>query len=445
MKNNATITTNMKPSTQPYKGARDFYPEDKRIQKWMFKKWRKVFESFGYEEYDAPILEPTDLYLMKGNQEIIDEQTYTFVDRGDRSVTIRTEMTPTVSRMVAGRRQELTYPLRWYSIPNLWRYERTQRGRLREFWQPNVDIFGVETLDAELELIQIADAVLKEFGGKPNMYSINISSRKLIDRILKEKIGLDDTQTLSVIRLIDKKAKMDEPAFRVALEFILAPSEREAGKYDELMSIISAKTIEELPDDVRDFEEAKTVQVLLLQLKTAGVTNAVFDVSLMRGFDYYTDIVFEVFDTSPENNRAMMGGGRYDGLVGQFGVEPVPTVGFAFGDAPLMNFLEVNSLMPRLKPEVELYVMLLGNVTMLDANKPIQELRQMGAKVFVDFSGRKIDKQFKTALKMQVPYALFIGDQEIASQQFTLKNLKTETEEKHSLQRIVSIIKDQRG
>ena len=122
----------MKTTTQPYKGARDFYPEDKATQKWMFDSWRRVVERYGYHEYDAPILEPTDLFLMKGSQEIIEEQTYTFKDRGDRSVTIRTEMTPSVSRMVAGRRQELNYPLRLYSIPNLWRYERMQRGRLRE-------------------------------------------------------------------------------------------------------------------------------------------------------------------------------------------------------------------------------------------------------------------------------------------------------------------------
>ena len=150
-------------STQSYKGARDFYPEDKRLQKYIFSKMREVCEQFGYEEYDAPILEPTELFLAKGNQEIIDEQTYTFDDRGQRSVTVRTEMTPSVSRMVAGRRQELAYPVRWYSIPELWRYERMQRGRLRQFWQLNVDIFGIDGVEAEHELIVLADAILKGY------------------------------------------------------------------------------------------------------------------------------------------------------------------------------------------------------------------------------------------------------------------------------------------
>ncbi|HET8708721.1 MAG TPA: ATP phosphoribosyltransferase regulatory subunit, partial [Candidatus Saccharimonadales bacterium] len=164
-------------STQPYKGARDFYPEDKRIQKFMFAKLRQAVESFGYEEYDAPILEPTDLYLIKGNQEIINEQTYTFADRGGRNMTIRTEMTPTVSRMVAGKRQELAYPVRWYSIPNLWRYERPQRGRLREFWQLNVDIFGIDNVKAEIEVVQVVDACLKVFKARPDMYDIKLNSR----------------------------------------------------------------------------------------------------------------------------------------------------------------------------------------------------------------------------------------------------------------------------
>src|SRR6185312_12182351 len=143
-------------STQAYKGARDFYPEDKRLQKYMFNKLRQVAEGYGYVEYDAPIIEPLELYLAKTSEEIVGEQTYNFMDRGGRQITLRPEMTPTVSRMVAGRRQELSYPVRWYSIPNVWRYERPQAGRLREHWQLNVDLFGVSNLSAEHEMIEMA-------------------------------------------------------------------------------------------------------------------------------------------------------------------------------------------------------------------------------------------------------------------------------------------------
>src|SRR5688572_28524802 len=157
--------------TQPYKGARDFYPEEMRLEKYIFAKWREVCERFGYEEYDAPILEPTELYLSKGNEEIIKEQTYSFTDRGGRNVTLRTEMTPTVSRMVAARRQELAYTLRTYSIPQCWRYERMQRGRGREFYQLNVDLFGISGLSADQEMIQVSDAIMQSFGAKRSMYS----------------------------------------------------------------------------------------------------------------------------------------------------------------------------------------------------------------------------------------------------------------------------------
>jgi len=170
-------------STQPYKGARDFYPEDKRLQNYLFDVMKKVVESYGYEQYDAPILEPLELYLAKSSAEIVNDQTYAFEDRGGRKVVIRPEMTPTVSRLVAGRRQELSYPLRLYSIPNLWRYERPQRGRLREHYQLNVDLFGVSGLSAEHELIQIADKLMKTYGAKPNMYKIRVNSRKLINHL----------------------------------------------------------------------------------------------------------------------------------------------------------------------------------------------------------------------------------------------------------------------
>src|SRR3990167_7996680 len=180
--------------TQPYKGARDFYPEDKRLQNYLFGVMHKVARQFGYEQYDAPILEPLELYMAKTGQEIVDEQTYTFEDRGGRKVAIRPEMTPTVSRMVAARRQELGYPLRWYSIPNLWRYERPQRGRLREHWQLNADVFGLDGIEDEQELITLCDDIMREFGADSSMYTIRLSSRKMMDFVLTEYLGLNKEQ-----------------------------------------------------------------------------------------------------------------------------------------------------------------------------------------------------------------------------------------------------------
>jgi len=433
----------MKLSTQPYKGARDFYPEDKRIQKYMFNIMRKVVERYGYEEYDAPILEPIEMYLAKSGEEIVHEQTYVFEDRGGRAVTIRPEMTPTVSRMVAAKRQELAYPLRWYSIPNLWRYERPQRGRLREHWQLNVDLFGVGDRTAEAELVMTADAILKEFGATHDMYSIKLNSRKLIDFILHGYLGLNETQAHTVIKLIDRMHKMPAETFAAEADAIFTPTQREAGSSNKLLGLLKIKQIEHLPEVIRKHHAIEELKELMAILEDNRVTNAVFDITLMRGFDYYTDIVFEVFDKSPDNNRSMFGGGRYDGLVGLFGVEPVPTVGFGMGDVTLQNFLEAHDLLPKLRPETDVYVILIGDVYK-DAQRVITELRTMGANVAVDTTGRKPDKQIKTAVKKGVHYAMFIGEKEIKDEQFVVRNLNTGVEERHGAARIVSIVKDYR-
>lgn len=427
-------------STQPVKGARDFYPEDMRLQTYIFNIWRTVCERYGYEEYDAPILEPTELYLSKGNQEIIDEQTYSFTDRGGRNVTLRTEMTPTVSRLVAGRKQELPYPLRLYSIPQCWRYERMQRGRGREFYQLNVDIFGVDDLSADIEIIELADAIMQRFGAKRDMYQIKINSRMLMDALFKDTLKVDATQADSLRRLIDKKAKMEQAEFIAKLDGILSPSQREAGETELLLSFLSLNNLENLPESLIKTEPVAKLRQVLLALNEAGITNVEFDPSLMRGFDYYTDVAFEVFDTDPENNRSMFGGGRYDGLVGSFGNGDVTAVGLGMGDITLKNFLESHKLLPQLTPATELYVCAMSN----GAEKVVRELREMEVNVAVDDSNRKLDKQLKTAEKLGVRYVLFVGENEIKSQQFTLKNLKTGNQEAHSLQRIVTIIKDAR-
>jgi histidyl-tRNA synthetase len=432
-------------SVQPYKGARDFYPEDKRIQKYMFGKMRQVVERFGYEEYDAPILEPLEIYLAKSSEEIANEQTYAFTDRGGRQVAIRPEMTPTVSRMVAARRQELPLPIRWYSIPNLWRYERPQRGRLREHWQLNVDIFGVDNITGDHEIIVIADSILKAFGAKRDMYTIRVNSRKLINALMQDELGLDKTQSETMIRLIDRMHKMDYGEFVGHVDTIFTPTQRDAGANEKLLQTLRARTLDELPQSLKMHPSIGELSQLMQLLDASAITNAVFDVTLMRGFDYYTDIVFEVFDANPENNRSMFGGGRYDGLVGLFGVEPVPTVGFGMGDVTLQNFLESHDLLPQQEPETEVYAVLIGDNIYARSLKVFKELRRMGVRIAIDATNRKPEKQLKTAIKKGIKYAIFIGERELSEEQFVIKNLKTAQEERHGLQRIVSIVKRRDG
>jgi len=423
-------------STQPYKGTRDFYPEDMRVRKWIFRKWSEVCEQFGYEEYDGPILEPFELYASKTSEEIVTEQTYTLIDRGDRKVVMRPEMTPTVSRMVAAKRQELAYPVRLYSIPNCFRYERPQKGRLREFWQLNADIFGIEGVEADVEIIMLADATMQAFGANRDMYRIEIGSRNLLNEVAS-KYGVTDAQAF--IRLVDAKDKMSKEEFERKLSDLVSGKEN----LELVIYILNLKSLEGLRTglNLSSLESVREVLLALSKMLIDGPkTNIVFNPAVARGFDYYTDIVFEVFDTNPENNRSMFGGGRYDGLVGSFGVEPVPTVGFAAGDATLLNFLTSNNLLPALTTETDIYIATVGDVV-AQAQDVAQKLRAAGLNVAVNLSDKKLDKQIKVADKKGITKVLFIGEKELEDNAYTLKDLKTGTSQTYSLEQLVTALK----
>jgi histidyl-tRNA synthetase len=430
-------------STNPYKGTRDYYPEDKRKQKYIFNIWSKVARSYGYEEYGAPMLEPLEVYSAKSGQELVGEQTYTFTDRGDREVVIRPEMTPSISRMVAAKRQELAYPARLFSIANFMRYERPQRGREREFWQLNVDMFGANGVLADAEIISMGHAMLKQFGATDDMYVIKINSRTVIDAMMQDYLGLDPIQAPLMVKLFDRKDKISNEQFRDQAIEIFGQSAAEAG-LARLARIVAVKNASELPAELTSSPAIAELNQLFQVLESRGVKNAQFDITLMRGFDYYTGTVFEFFDTHPDNNRAMFGGGRYDGLVGLFGAEPVSAVGMAPGLSMAEVFLESHNLMPKLPSTTELYVVILGNGESKEAYSLADELRQEGVNVEVDFTGRKIDKQIKTAVKKHIPYIVFIGETELKSKKYSLKDTVTGDEESLSFERLVTRVKDRR-
>ncbi|TAH32050.1 histidine--tRNA ligase [Candidatus Saccharibacteria bacterium] len=428
---------------QPYKGTRDYYPADKRVQNYIFGVWREVAERFGYEEYSAPLLEPIDLYAAKSGQEIVNEQTYQFTDRGGRNVAIRPEMTPSISRMVAAQRQELGYPARLYSIAQFMRYERPQHGREREFWQLNLDMFGVEGAVADAEIIIISDAIMRSFGATNKMYTIRINNRQLINFMMADYLGLDVIQSELMIKLFDRKNKITPEQFDEQARDIFAPEQQATGM-SRINVLLNASSMAELPPELRDSEPVREVAQLFTQLQEAGVTTAKFDISLMRGFDYYTGMVFEVFDNHPDNNRSMFGGGRYDGLVGLFGVEPVPTVGVAPGATTTENFLRAHDLLPKFESTTDVYLIVLGEGTLKGAQKVAAALRAEGVKIAVDITHRKLDKQIKAAVKMRVPYMLFIGEQELTDELYRLKDVKSEDEQTLGLERIVTTVADYR-
>lgn len=424
-------------SSQPYKGTRDYYPEDKRTQNYIFSVWRRVVERFGYEEYGAPTLEPIDIYAVKSGQELVNEQTYTFTDRGGRVVAIRPEMTPTISRMVAARRQELAYPARLYSIANFMRYERPQRGREREFWQLNVDVFGVDETTADAEIITIADTILKEFGAKNDDYIIRINNRELIQFIMGEFLGLDETKAQQMVKLFDRKDKITERDFEEQALEIFGDG---ADQLDKVKQLLEATSLEALPEEIRKASAITELEAVFSAIEKTGVTSAVFDATLMRGLDYYTGTVFEVFDTHPDNNRALFGGGRYDGLVGVFGAEPIAAVGMAPGGTMMENFLSVRNLLPKPSSTSAVYIVVIDGA--FDAaNQLAKKLRDAGINTEVDITTRKLDKQIKTAAKKNIPAVIFVGQNDDASGQYSYKNIETQAEEKLSVDDIISRLK----
>ena len=431
-------------SNKPYKGTRDYYPEDKRVQNYIFSVWREVAESFGYEEYGTPILEPLELYAAKSGADLVNDETYRFIDRGDREVAIRPEMTPSVTRMIAARQQETPFPARWYSIANFMRYERPQNGREREFWQLNVDLFGLSGGEADVEIITLADRILKKFGASQKMYTIKINHRQLIDFMMKEYLGLDIVQAQLMTKLFDKKNKIAPQEFKDKVIEIFEPDQVDEG-LEKIAALFTAKTIKDFPKEIRQNDIFIELTNLFNLLEQGGVKSLQFDISLMRGLDYYNGVVFEVFDNHPDNNRAMFGGGRYDGLTTLFGAESTPVVGFAPGATTTELFLRSHDLLPKLSSRTELYMIVLGQKNTTAAKKLADEFREEGVRVEVDATSRKLDKQIKTASKKSIENILFVGDDELKNGQYTLKNLETGEERKLSLERIVTTIKDSRN
>lgn len=419
-------------STDPYKGVRDFYPEDMWILKYMTEKIHTVVERFGYVEYTASILEPAELYRAKSGEEIVNDQTYTFTDRGNREVTLRPEMTPTVARMVAARKRELPFPLRWYSIPNLFRYEQPQRGRLREHYQLNVDVFGISGLSAEVEVIQVASGIMKAFGATDSDFSILINSRKLLSKLF-ETFNINSEQSYTISKLIDKKEKVTPEVFEEGITAIIGD------KAKDFIALLSSP--EKLMEHVGvDHESVKTIVNLIETFETLGIKNIEFTPTLMRGFDYYTDIVFEIFDTNKDNRRSLFGGGRYDNLLELFGGDSIPAVGFGMGDVTLRDFLESHKLLPPYVSETNVLLATIGPVDETAVTLLAQSLREKGITVATHFTAKKPADAIKTALKLEIPYMVFIGEDEIAKKQFTLKNLKTEETQTLSLEELAQKI-----
>lgn len=412
-------------STDPYKGVRDFYPEDMAVQRYIFDVWAATAESFGFERYDASVLEPAILYKSKGaeNEEMVNEQTYTFIDRGEREVTLRPEMTPTVARMVAGRRRELSLPVRWYSIPNLFRYERPQRGRLREHWQLNCDIFGADDYTADVEIIALAYQIIMNFGADADLFAIHINDRAEMREKYRE-YGIENIEKQDAItRLNDRFHKISADEYKTALKEIVGDD-------------VIVEAVYTLVSGGDSTDSNKVVD----GLRELGIRNVKIDRSIARGFNYYTGTIFEIFDVSGENNRSMLGGGRYDNLTSMFSADPISGIGFGMGDVTMRDFLETHDLLTSSITAPTVMVIPMEANQNLAAQKIAMEIRRKEISVATDIGTRKLGKKISDAAERLVEYIIVVGEDELASGTYTLKNLIEETEMKGTIDELITHI-----
>ena len=413
-------------STKPYKGTRDFYPADMKLRNWFFGKIRSALELAAFEEYNGPMLESLDIYIAKSGEEIANEQTYNFTDKGGRRLAVRPEMTPTVARLVAAKIGELNFPLKWFSIPNLYRYENPQRGRLREHWQVNVDIFGCDSYEADLEVISTAISLLRAFDADSSMFKVHINNRRFFNDVIAAIAGTDAEGSRKVSKVIDRKNKVPREAYEKDLR-ALGLDEDKIAQIDALYTMSVTEAAALCPES----RGAQELLDLFEALKALSLEEyCVFDFGIIRGLDYYTGTVFEVLDTAPENNRAMFGGGRYDNLVGLFVKNAtVSGVGFGFGDVTLENFLVTHNLIPDIYTEgKKVLVTKFDDVPYAEYTAIVAKLREAGVQSSIYIGSKKFGKQIDYAVKGNYSHVVIMGGSELEAGVIKVKNLATRAE-----------------
>jgi histidyl-tRNA synthetase len=406
----------MKQIIQPLKGTRDFYPEQMAVRNRLYDSISNVSKLFSYQEFDGPYLEKVELYAAKSGDELVNQQSFVFPDRGGEMITLRPELTPSLARMIAQRQNELTYPLRWWSFGPFWRYEKPQKGRTREFFQWNIDLIGVDTSEADAEMISIAARFFQEVGLTPSQAKIFINDRKLMDREILD-LGISESIKPGILKLIDRKRKMTPEKWNQnALAIGLSTQQ-----LDKLNNVLG---------DMNLWKKSKAMERIFTLLKNVGVAGyCEFNPEIIRGLDYYTAVVFEAFDMQ-EEGRAILGGGHYDNLVASVGGEALPGVGFAMGDVVILQTLEKYNLLPSQKKKESVIVTVFDDEHLLPSFSLAAELRKSGIGTSSYPEAAKLDKQFKYADRMGIRFAIVIGPDEEAQSEATIKDLVNRQQEK---------------
>ncbi|EFL04923.1 histidyl-tRNA synthetase [Streptomyces sp. AA4] len=376
-----------------------------------------VLERYGYLRYDGPILEQAEVYERKSGQEIADQQLYTLTTRGGERLALRPEMTPSVARMIAGHAKSLSFPVRWYSHPNCHRYERPQRGRVREHWQINADIFGSESANCEIEMFELIHDLMGAVGATPDMFAVRVNDRNLLSSALTDVVGISPDHLPQVFALVDRweKTSAEEHAASAA-EIGLSDKQ-----YEKLAEALGAgpALLDELPEAVK--AESNLVKVL----SSSAASLVRYEPLIVRGLAYYTSTVFEVFDTSPQNRRALFGGGRYSNLASMFTKEQISGIGFGMGDVTLMDFLDTHGLTPQPRSEVDVTVIPVTEELADPARDVATALRKAGLRTSTPLELRKLGKELTRADKAGAIAVVIVGEEDWAAGRVTVRSLAT--------------------
>ena len=428
---------------QSLPGFRDFYPEDYSRRQHIFRVWRQAASAFGFQEYDAPVLEPLELYKAKSGDEI-EAQLFSFTDKGDREVALRPEMTPTVCRMVGARAGALKRPIKWFSIAEYYRYERAQKGRLRAFHQFNADIFGEPGPEAEIELIALLIQCLAGFGLTSDDFTIRLSDRDLWFFYL-EALGFNDAESRGLLTAIDRHGKMGDDAFKGYIEVNGSLDPEKKAKILAFMGIGSLSALDDLLKTFRGeklHSRLEDWRKVLAGLEAMGLKDFVtIDLGVVRGLAYYTGFVFEAFDRKGDL-RALAGGGRYNDLVKKLGGPDLPAVGFAIGDVTTGLLIEQRGLTPGFITAPDVYAVIGGEAERKAAFADIHALRAAGFRVEYPFKELAFGKQFKAAAESGAKLALIYGGDELAKGVVKIRDLSERTEQAVPREQVLTIVRD---
>jgi histidyl-tRNA synthetase len=393
------------------KGTRDFYPEEMAFRRWLYDRVRQVSESFGYSEYEPPYLERLELFAAKSGDELVKEQAYVFPDRGGDEIVLRPELTLPLARMVAARGAALPRPIRWWSFGPIWRYERPQKGRSREFFQWNIDLLGTESPEADAEIAAVAVALFRAVGLGPDAIQLLVNNRRLA-AAQYQAAGVTPDLLPAALRLVDRRDRMSGTAWvAYGKELGLTPQ--------------AVDGLSRLLRDERGWRDSPELVSFFGAVEALGVAEYIrFDPTVVRGLDYYTGTVYEARDRAGRY-RAILGGGRYDDLVAAVGGDRTPGVGFAMGDVTIGLLIRESGAGPQApSPPAQVLVCWVDEAARLESLRTTARLRQAGLQVEWYPAPERLPRQLKYADRQRIPLAVILGERELERGEVSLKDLR---------------------